>query len=127
MFAKINKWLKNNESGFTLIELMVVVVILGILAAVIIPQFSNSTDKARAARAKAELRSMQNAIEVYYLEYNASPAAADLVDEIGYDPTAKNDPWGNSYQDGTSDSLLYFYSQGPDTTDGGDDIASNDL
>lgn len=127
MIGRISKWLKSNESGFTLIELMVVVVILGILAAIVIPQFSNSTDKAREARAKAELKSMQNAIEIYYMEngnqYPSSIGAA--LNENGITTWPQADPWGNNY--GWDNSGHYFYSQGPDTDVSSDDIKSNNL
>lgn len=126
MFAKINKWLKNDQSGFTLIELMVVVVILGILAAVVIPQFSKSTDKARVSSAKAELKNMQSAMEIYYAENGDYPTNAwAALKDVGIgDGSAITDPWGGNYANVTdADGDLYFY-----TYDNGNNIIqSNDL
>ena len=60
------------ESGFTLVELLVVMLILGILAAIAIPSFFNQRDKARDADAKATAKTAQTAIETYATENNGS-------------------------------------------------------
>jgi general secretion pathway protein G len=66
--------------GFTLVELMVVVIILGILAAVVVPQFSNHTDEARLATLDANLTEMRNAIELYYHQHGGTyPGAMDAT------------------------------------------------
>lgn len=57
--------MRKSESGFTLVELLIVVVILGILAAVAIPQFADSTEEARASNLQSNLAVMRNAIEFY--------------------------------------------------------------
>jgi type IV pilus assembly protein PilA len=71
-----------SESGFTLVELLVVMLILGILAAIAIPSFFNQRDKARDAEAKAAVRTAQTAIETYATDNNGSYAGATS------DPTA---------------------------------------
>lgn len=58
------------ERGFTLLEMLIAVVILGILAMIIIPQFTASTDDAKVAAVKADLSAMRSAIEVYYQQHN---------------------------------------------------------
>jgi type IV pilus assembly protein PilA len=68
-----------SESGFTLVELLVVMLILGILAAIAIPSFFNQRDKAKDADAKAAVRTAQTAIETYATDNNGSYAGA-LVD-----------------------------------------------
>jgi type II secretion system protein G len=71
-----------SESGFTLVELLVVMLILGILAAIAIPSFFNQRDKARDAEAKAAVRTAQTAMETYATDNNGSYANATS------DPTA---------------------------------------
>jgi type IV pilus assembly protein PilA len=69
-----------SESGFTLVELLVVMLILGILAAIAIPSFFNQRDKARDAEAKTTAKTAQTAIETYATENNGSYANADVDD-----------------------------------------------
>ena len=59
-----------NQSGFTLIEMLIVVILLGILAMLIVPQISVSTEDARLSTMHANLGAMRNAIELYYYEHN---------------------------------------------------------
>ena len=66
-----------SESGFTLVELLVVMLILGLLAAIAIPAFFNQRDKAHDADAKATARSAQTAIETYATDNDGSYAGAD--------------------------------------------------
>ncbi len=66
-----------SESGFTLVELLVVMLILGLLAAIAIPSFFNQRDKARDADAKSSARTAQTAIETYATDHNGSYLNAD--------------------------------------------------
>ena len=66
----------NGEGGFTLVELLVVMLILGLLAAIAIPSFFNQRDKAKDADAKAAVRTSQTAIETYSTDNDGSYAAA---------------------------------------------------
>jgi general secretion pathway protein G len=61
--------------GFTLVELLIVVIILAILAAIIVPQFSASTNDAKAAAMQSNLANMRSAIEFYYQEHGEYPGA----------------------------------------------------
>ncbi|MCL6582563.1 MAG: type II secretion system GspH family protein [bacterium] len=63
-------WL--NDNGFTLIELLMVVIILGILAAVVIPQFSSSSQDAKVSALKSNLNSIRGALELYYVQHNST-------------------------------------------------------
>jgi len=62
--------LRKNKRGFTLVELLVVVIILGILAAVVVPQFTDHTNDARLASLDTNLAEMRSAIELYYHQHN---------------------------------------------------------
>lgn len=66
--------------GFTLIELMIVVAIIGILAAVAVPNFIDATDEAKAARIQADLSTIGSAVELYYVKHGSYPTAlSELV------------------------------------------------
>jgi type II secretion system protein G len=68
------------KRGFTLIEILIVVVILGILAAIVIPQFSDASDDAAANSARSTLATIRSQIELYRFKENAEPTGfADLV------------------------------------------------
>ena len=76
MVAKLRNRMASEQSGFTLVELLVVMLILGLLAAIAIPSFFNQRDKARDADAKAGVRSAQTAMETYATDNNGSYAGA---------------------------------------------------
>ena len=77
----IKKLRQNNEKGFTLIELMIVVAIIGILAAIAIPQFSAYRERAYIASMKADCNAIRTAEEAYFVDndkYLATSTASDL-------------------------------------------------
>jgi type IV pilus assembly protein PilA len=76
-----------SESGFTLVELLVVMLILGLLAAIAIPSFFNQRDKARDADAKAGVRTAQTAMETYATDNGGSYAGATDADLEGIEET----------------------------------------
>jgi len=98
MMKRIRTMLRNRR-GFTLIELMVVVVIIGILAAIAVPQITGQSDRAREKRAKSDLMTIGTAIEMYYTENNGTkPSSLDeLVGVNGYLRSYPKDPWGGGY------------------------------
>ncbi|MDP8245410.1 MAG: prepilin-type N-terminal cleavage/methylation domain-containing protein [Candidatus Hinthialibacter antarcticus] len=63
------------RSGFTLIELLIVVAIIGILAAIAVPNFMNAQVRAKVARAQSEMRSIQSALEAFYIDNSGYPPA----------------------------------------------------
>lgn len=65
---------RSNQSGFTLVELLIVVIILAVLASVAIPQFSSSTDDAKSAALDSSLAEMRNAVELYYHQHGEYPS-----------------------------------------------------
>jgi type IV pilus assembly protein PilA len=68
------------ESGFTLVELLVVMLILGLLAAIAVPAFFNQRDKAKDSDAKAGARTAQTAMEIYKVEHDGEYTGADVAD-----------------------------------------------
>ena len=98
--------------GFTLIEIMVVVVILGILAAIIVPRLTDKPDEARAVKAQQDIRTLEAALQMYKLDNFYYPSTQQglqaLVSKPSGDPPARNwkgyvprlpkDPWGSEYQ-----------------------------
>jgi general secretion pathway protein G len=90
---KVMKKQRNQRFGFTLVELIIVVSILGILAAIVLPEFQNHSKLAKEAQAKANLRTLREAIERYAADHNGIPP--------GYsnnDPTATASPIAFSNQ-----------------------------
>ena len=80
------------SSGFTLVELLVVVVILGVLAAIAIPQFSSNTEDAKLAALDSSLAEMRNSVELYYHQHNAAyPGARKYTDGSAAGTTAEAD------------------------------------
>jgi prepilin-type N-terminal cleavage/methylation domain-containing protein len=77
----------SEESGFTLVELLVVMLILGILAAIAIPTFFNQRDKARDASAKEAVRTAQTAMETYGTDHNGDLTGADAAALKSIEPT----------------------------------------
>lgn len=65
---------RSGQSGFTLVELLIVVIILAVLASVAIPQFSSSTDDAKSAALDSSLAEMRNAVELYYHQHGEYPS-----------------------------------------------------
>jgi len=98
--------------GFTLVEIMVVVVILGILAVLIVPRVVGRTDEARIVAAKQDVAAIMQALKLYRLDNGRYPTTeqgiAALVTKPQSDPVPANwqkyldrvpkDPWGNVYQ-----------------------------
>ena len=78
------------QEGFTLVELLVVMLILGLLAAIAIPAFFNQRDKARDSDAKAGARSAQTAIETYATDNGGSYASASEASLTAIEPTLTN-------------------------------------
>lgn len=101
MLKKMRKLLKQQE-GFTLVELMIVVVILGILAGIGVQQYNAVQERAREGVDKANRKMIENAIQLYRLSNNdGDPEDSDpedISDLVGYGIEAgMTDPWGDEY------------------------------
>lgn len=108
------KKLINLQRGFTLIEVMVVVVILGILAAIIVPRIIQRPEQAKIVKARQDVLAIDSALELYKLDNGFYPTTAQglkaLVTKPDTQPTPNSwqpggylkqlpvDPWGNAYQ-----------------------------
>ena len=104
----------HRRAGFTLLEVMVVVVILGILAALVVPQIIGRPDEARAIAAKQDIASLMQALKLYRLDNQRYPTTEQGLQALttkpatapippnwkagGYVERLPRDPWGNAYQ-----------------------------
>ena len=87
---------KSTESGFTLVELMVVMLIIGVLAAIAIPSFIGSIKNAKEAVLKEDLHVLRNAIDSYTMDKNKAPQSLDDLVQNGYLKTIPQDPMTHS-------------------------------
>jgi general secretion pathway protein G len=124
--------------GFTLIEVMVVVVILGILGALIVPNIIGRPDEARVTAARADIQQIGNALELYRLDNGSYPSTdqgleALVTEPSGYpEPRRWNpdgylkklpvDPWDEPYLYFSEDRSVEIYSYGADRKEGGEGV-----
>ncbi|GAB4523482.1 MAG: type II secretion system major pseudopilin GspG [Parvularculaceae bacterium] len=133
----------STKAGFTLIELMVVIVIIGLLTTVVVINVLPSQDRAMIEKARADIRTLEQAIELYRLDLLAYPSTDEGLEALvspparlqrperyrqgGYIRRLPDDPWGNPYQyvfpgeHGAFD----IYSLGADGRLGGDGDAAD--
>ena len=136
------KMLKRH-SGFSLIEIMVVLLIIGILASMVAPQILGNQEEAQLKKAAVDIQQLESALEMYKLKSNRFPTTEQGLDALvsaptldpiprnypadGYIKRLPDDPWGNPYvlispgEMGTID----IFSNGPDGEPGTDDDIGN--
>lgn len=130
------------SAGFTLIEVMVVVVILGILAAIVVPRIMDRPDEARITKARQDIRALEAALNLYRLDNYTYPTTDQGLEALvtkpaapepprwkegGYVDRLPTDPWQHPYQflnPGTH-GAIDIYSMGPDGQSGTDDDIGN--
>ena len=112
-------------NGFTLVELMVVIVIIGLLATVVLINVAPATDKAAATKVRADISTLEQGVEMYRLSklnYPSGDGLQALVGE-GFVKRLPNDPWGNPYRyaaPGRNGQPFSIYSTGADGREGGE-------
>lgn len=130
------KTFPSRQQGFTLIEIIVVVVIIGILATFVAPKFMGKTDTARIVKAKSDIQALESALDLYKLDnftYPTTDQGLDaLINKPSSDPAPNNwqkggylkklqkDPWQREYQY-SNDGELRIYSLGADGIEGGEE------
>ena len=112
--------MRNRQSGFTLIEIMVVVVILAVLGALVVPKILENVDKARVTRAASDIRAIETSLDLYRLDNFKYPTTEQGLQALvkqpadptitnyrseGYLPALPKDPWNQEY---------HYVSPGPD-------------
>ena len=126
--------------GFTLIEIMVVVIIIGLLASVVVLNILPNVDKAKVSKAKQDIQSMELALSEFYLDNSKYPTSEQGLAALAQQPTdpsikhwkpggylerVSKDPWGNPYlyvYPGTHGKAFDLYTLGADGQPGGDGI-----
>lgn len=123
--------LSRQQKGFTLLEIMVVIVILGLLASFIVPNLMGNKDKADRQKANSDLVALENALDMYRLDNGRYPTAEQGLNALIEKPTTPpiprhypeegylrflpQDPWGNDYRLVTGKrSRVEIISAGPD-------------
>ena len=132
----------SRQRGFTLIEIMVVVIIIGLLAAIVAPNVIGRVDDAQITRAKADISQIENALKFYRLDNFAYPTSEQGLEALvskPNDPNIKNwktggyldrvpkDPWGNPYLylNPGNNGEIDVYTLGSDGKAGGEDAAAD--
>ena len=137
----IKKWCRNEryvmgrKAGFTLIEVLLVVVIIGILAAVVLPRMTGRGKEAQIAAAKASIENLSLALDMYEVDNGAYPPSLQSLITKGSELNWKGpylkkseipiDPWGKEFVYGVKDNGYEIKSYGPNGADGGGDDITN--
>jgi len=133
----------NNMRGFTLLEVMVVIVILGILASMVVPNLMGSQERANMQKAVSDINALETSLSMYKMDNYKYPSTEQgleaLVSETDIEPAPRrfpeggyvkrlpNDPWGNEYQllNPGEHGNMDVFSMGPDGEAGTDDDIGN--
>jgi general secretion pathway protein G len=130
---------RSQQRGFTLIEIMVVVIIIGILAAIVAPNVIGRVDDAQITKARAEISNIENAMKFYRLDNFTYPSTEQGIEALVTRPTDPNirnwkpggymdrlpkDPWGNPYQylNPGNNGEIDIYTLGRDGRPGGEGL-----
>ena len=139
MQRNVNTVIANrNTGGFTLIEILVVVMIIGILGALIVPNLLARPDKARVTAAEGDVRSLATALDIYRLDNYQYPSTDQGLEALvtrptgfpepknynqdGYVRKLENDPWGSPYVYERDGGNFLLFSLGADGSEGGEGL-----
>ncbi len=138
---QVGRLRSQRSGGFTLIEVMVVVVILGILATLVVVNVVGSDDKARVTAAKSDLSAIAQALDLFKLDNFKYPSTDQGLEALvrapedarsfppgGYLKKMPMDPWGNPYQyfaPGSQGNPYDLLSYGADGVEGGEGVAAD--
>lgn len=125
---------KHAQAGFTLIEIMVVVFILGLLVTLVAPKIIGRTDDARRTKAAADIKGIEEALHLFKLDNGFYPSTSQGLEVLvassggaghnynadGYLPKVPEDPWGNPYVYVSDGQSIMIKCYGADGQDGGD-------
>jgi len=132
------KAIYKKQQGFTLIEIIVVVVIIGILATFVAPKFLGKTDDARIVKAKSDIQAIESALDIYKLDNYAYPTTDQGLEALvtipsgdpapanwqqgGYVKKLRKDPWQRDYLylNPGEKGEIDIYSLGADGVEGGE-------
>ena len=138
-----NKQYLNKVKGFTILEVMVVIVIIGLMGAVVVPNLMGSQDTAKLQKAVSDVANLETSLDLYKSQnynYPTTEQGLDsLINETDIEPTPRrfpeggyvkrlpNDPWGNEYQllNPGDNGKMDIFSMGPDGEAGTEDDIGN--
>ena len=130
-------------AGFTLLEIMVVIVILGLLVSIVAPNVLQNQDRAMVEKARADIAMLEQALDMYKLDNHSYPTTDQGLDALVNKPTSSpeprnyrsdgyikrlpQDPWGNQYQylQPGEHGPYDLYSTGADGDEGGEGLAGD--
>jgi general secretion pathway protein G len=141
--VSVNTVRLQRTAGFTLLEIMVVIVILGLLVSIVAPNVLQNQDRAMVEKARADIAMLEQALDMYKLDNHSYPTTDQGLDALVNKPTSSpeprnyrsdgyikrlpQDPWGNQYQylQPGEHGPFDLYSTGADGDEGGEGLASD--